>query len=215
MDHSHTAAHLGREGRALLQSYQETGEVEYLDESINIARQALQNARLPERAIYLNDLGSRLRERFDVCRRIGDISEAIELVEESSQTIGNPSQKAIVLNNLATFLGDRFELSQDANDLERAVAAASHGLELAASDTAFQAECKNTLGLVYGYRYTKTRNEGDLEAGTRMAQEAVEMSNPEDGNLAMFLGNLGICYERWFERLGHPDDINKAVHCAQ
>ncbi|OJI95878.1 hypothetical protein ASPVEDRAFT_180954 [Aspergillus versicolor CBS 583.65] len=215
MDHSPTAAHLGREGRALLESYRETGEVEYLDESINVARQALANARLHERAIYLNDLGSRLRERYEACRRIGYISEAIELVEESSQTIGNPSQQAIVLNNLATFLGDRFEWSQDANDLERAVAAAIHGLELAASDTAFQAECKNTLGLIYGYRYTKTRNAEDLEAATRMAQEAVEMTDPEDENLTMFLGNLGICYERWFERLGRPDDINKAVHCAQ
>ncbi|KAL3479823.1 CHAT domain-containing protein [Aspergillus californicus] len=215
MDHSPIAAHLGREGHALLRRYQETGEVDHLDESINLARQALASARLHERAIYLNDLGSRLRERFEACRRIGDISEAIELVEESSQTIGDPSQQVIVLNNLATFLGDRFECSQDANDLERAVAAASHGLELGTSGAAFQAECKNTLGLIYGYRYTKTGNADDLEAATRLAQEAVEMTDPDDENLAIFLGYLGICYERWFERRGHPDDIHRAVHCAQ
>ncbi|KAL4783420.1 CHAT domain-containing protein [Aspergillus varians] len=214
-NNSPLAAHLGREGRALLLEYHETGDRDYLEGSISIARQALENALPHERAIYLNDLGYRLRERFEACRNIDDISEAIQLVEQSSRTISNRSLQAIVLNNLATFLSDRFEWSQDTDDLERGITAANHALELSSSNVGFQAECKNTLCLIYGYRYTKFGNVEDLETATRMAQQAVDMTAQDDENLAMFMANLGICHERRFERLGNPTDIEKAVDYAR
>ncbi|KAL4900238.1 CHAT domain-containing protein [Aspergillus multicolor] len=215
MDRSPLAAQLGYEGRALLQAYRQTGEKDYLNESISLARQALENALPLERAIYLNDLGNRLRERFGACRNLNDISEAIELVELSSQTISDCSLRAIVLNNLGTFLSDRFEWSQDPGDLERGIRAANHALDLSSADVSFQAQCKNTLCLLYGYCYTKSGNVEDLETATRMAHEAVEMTNENDESLAMFMGNLGICYERRFERLGYSADIDKAIYYAR
>ncbi|KAJ0413547.1 CHAT domain-containing protein [Aspergillus carlsbadensis] len=215
MDRSPLTAQLGYEGRALLQAYRQTGEKDYLNESISLARQALENALPLERAIYLNDLGSRLRERFGACRNPNDISEAIELVERSSQTISDCSLRAIVLNNLGTFLSDQFEWSQDPGDLERGIRAANHALDLSSADVSFQAQCKNTLCLLYGYCYTKSGNLEDLETATRMAHEAVEMTNENDESLAMFMGNLGICYERRFKRLGYSADIDKAIYYAR
>ncbi|KAL4945910.1 hypothetical protein BDV06DRAFT_174016 [Aspergillus oleicola] len=215
MDGSSLAAQLGREGRALLNEYHQTGERHYLDVSVSLARQALENALPLEQPIYLNDLGSRLRERFGACRNVNDISEAIELVERSSQTISEGSLRAIVLNNLATFLSDRFEWSQDTDDLERGISAASHALDLSSSSVGFQAECKNTLCLIYGYRYAKIGEVEDLETAMRMAHEAVAMINQDDANLPMFIGNLGVCYERRFERLGYMSDIEKAVDYAR
>ncbi|KAL4800791.1 CHAT domain-containing protein [Aspergillus venezuelensis] len=215
MDRSLLAAQLGYEGRALLQAYRQTGEKDYLNESISLARQALENALPLERAIYLNDLGYRLRERFEACRNLNDISEAIELIELSSQTISDCSLQAIVLNNLGTFLSDRFEWSQGPGDLERGIRAANHALDLSSADVSFQAQCKNTLCLLYGYCYTKSGNVEDLETATRMAHEAVEMTNENDESLAMIMGNLGICYERRFERLRYSADIDKAIFYAR
>ncbi|KAL3465419.1 CHAT domain-containing protein [Aspergillus heterothallicus] len=215
-DNSPLAALLGREGRALMREYRMTGDTDYLSNSIDIARQALENSYTNEQAIYQNDLSSRLRERYEACGNTVDISEAIELAEQSSQTINDPSLRAVVLNNLATFLSDRFELSQDVDDLERGITAANHALILLSeSSTSFKAVCRNTLSIIYGYRYTKFGNIEDLETATRMAQYAVDMTAHDDENLAMFQGNLGICYERRFERLGHPPDLEKAVNYAR
>jgi tetratricopeptide (TPR) repeat protein len=195
--------------------YQITGNSDYLSYSIDVARQALDNSYPHERAIYQNDLSYRLRERFEACGNRMDISEAIQLAEQSSQTINDSSSRSIVLNNLATFLGDRFELSQDADDLERGITAANHALSLSSSNVGFKAECSNTLSILYGYRYTKFEKIEDLETATLMAQHAVDLTAHDDENIAMFRGNLGICYERRFERLGHPPDIEKAISYAR
>ncbi|RJE26206.1 hypothetical protein PHISCL_01454 [Aspergillus sclerotialis] len=212
---SSLAAHLGREGRVSLQQYYETGEEFYLDNSINLARQALEISLPPERGIYLNDLGCRLKERFDAHREIRDISEALQVTEHSSQVISDPSQRAVVLNNLATYFSVRFELSQNTDDLERGILAADQALDLSSSSVGFQAKCKNTLCLLYGDRFWKLGILDDLENAARMAQEAVDVADRDDPDRAMFMGHLGVCYERRFERLGDPADINKAIDCAR
>ncbi|KAL5342735.1 CHAT domain-containing protein [Aspergillus crustosus] len=191
------AAHLGHEGRALLNEYQHTGDIDILDASINAARQALQYALPHERFLYLNDLGYRLRERFEACREIDDISEAISLVGQSAEAIGDSDLRAKVLNNLATFLSDRFELKQDEDDLERGILAARHALGLSSLNVGFQAEYRNTLSPLW------------------LSIWALEGTEQGDENLPMFMGNLGVCYERRYERLGYLVDINAAVDYAR
>jgi hypothetical protein len=103
MNGSRVAAQLGLQGRALLEDYHQTGKTDYLDASIGHARQALEISLPHERFIYLNNLGNRLRERFEAYRNVEDISEAIDLVKLSLQTVSERSLHVKVLNNWLLF----------------------------------------------------------------------------------------------------------------
>ncbi|KAE8370628.1 CHAT domain-containing protein [Aspergillus caelatus] len=205
---------LASQGRNLLQEYYEGGDPACLDESIDCARQALDNSTLPERAIYLNDLGCRLRERYDATEEIHDISEAIDLLEDASQAIHDRTKRVLILNNLATFLGDRFEIREDVRDLERAIAVGQDALSASSSSQGLQAMCLNTLSLVHGYRYRKLASLDDLQTATQMGQRALDLTPAGHPDRMMYLGNLGVCYERQFDRLQRPADIERAIDCA-
>ncbi|KAE8168526.1 CHAT domain-containing protein [Aspergillus tamarii] len=206
---------LAGQGRSLLQEYYESGDLACLDESIDCARQALDNSTVPERAIYLNDLGCRLRERFDATQEIQDISEAIGLLDDASQTIHDRTKRILILNNLATFLGDRFEIREDVRDLERALAVGQDALSAGSSSQGLQAMCLNTLSLIHGYRYRKLGFLDDLQAATQNGERALDLTPAGHPDRLMYLGNVGVCYERQFDRLQRPVDIERAVDCAR
>ncbi|KAE8381173.1 CHAT domain-containing protein [Aspergillus bertholletiae] len=213
-DNSSLAFLLSRRGRESLLQYRESGDPAHLDESIDFARQALHASLPAERATYLNSLGCRLRERFEALGKIQDISEAIQVTEDASLAIHDPTEQMLVLANLATYLGDRFESREDMGDLERAIMAGQDALRISSSDQGSQAICLTTLSILHGYRFSKLGALDDLETATRMGEQAVELISPNHPDRAMYLNDLSACYERRFERLGDPTDIDKAINCS-
>jgi len=109
----------------LLGQYQRTGEVDQLNNAIDVMRQALaQTAEDDARApIFLSNLANALFLRFQLTGKTADLDEAIDLIQRALAALPDEDpNRAAYLSESAAMLHARFRQSGQRDDLERALA---------------------------------------------------------------------------------------------
>ncbi|PGH26499.1 hypothetical protein AJ80_01813 [Polytolypa hystricis UAMH7299] len=208
---------LNGEGEVLRLMFDKTGEAEYLDRAVDAAREVLMaiSPSHPQRAIYLNQLGSRLRSRFDRCETLDALTEATNLFEEAVNSSQDHSYKFMYLNNLSLCLSDWFDITSEVCYLERAIRSARDALETVSTDCAHRAPCLDLLSSHVFSRFETTDTLEDLEEAIQLSRSALDTLTDGRSDCGMYLNNLAEKLLRRSERLQSREDLEEAVRIGR
>lgn len=190
---SQEATRLDRLGAELMQMYRETGNIEHLHESVQLARQAVDLCSDSERAAYLSELSKRLRERFEREGKVQDLSESLQLAQNSMIASRMISRR--IIDDVSESPDDR---------------SAEGSRSLAASSTFSpidepQTSCPNSPGSYRGYPFSRLEDLGNLDQTIKVGHQPLELDNDGRQGWITYLNNLGIRYQKSFE------DLEKAL----
>jgi len=189
-----------------------------LEEAINTTRQAvdLTLSDHPNLAMYVNNLSSRLKSRFERTGEMKDVEEAINTARQAVDlTPSNHPDLAMYSNNLGSSLGRRFERSGDSKDLEMAIDTARQAVQSTPPDHPNLAMYLNNLGSSLRRRFERSGESKDLEEAIDTAHQAVDLTPPDHPKLAARLNNLGSYLSSRFERSGEIQDLENATNIAR
>jgi CHAT domain-containing protein/tetratricopeptide (TPR) repeat protein len=116
--------------------YQNTGEVENLDDCVKFSELSIAFPRLGKqrKAFALNNHGLILRLRYQRTKAFEDLDRAVEAFEEALICDTQPFFHANVLNNLILVRLDRYDRSGDPNEISMAVKHGEEALERMGND---------------------------------------------------------------------------------
>jgi tetratricopeptide (TPR) repeat protein len=211
------ANQLNNLGSHLGMRYTERGAINDLEESIQLARQALAIlAGHPNRGLYLNNLAVGLGDRYKHLAESADLEEAIRLGREVvSMTPPNSPHFSEYLNNLGAWLFKRHEQTGSVVDLEEAIPFSRKAVETAQNQT-IRVIALSTLSTVVGGRFSRFGKTADLEEAIRVAQESVIMATECNHPLrATMLYTLADRLGDRYWRSGAIADLDEAIRAAQ
>ncbi|KAH6874579.1 CHAT domain-containing protein [Thelonectria olida] len=144
--------------------HERTGEMADLEEAID---------NHPNRAAYLNNLGTKLESRYERTGEMADLEEAISIARQAvDSTPDNHPDRAGWLNSLGTFLGRRYGRAGEMADLEEAISIARQVVDSTPDNHPDRAGCLNNLGVFLGRRYERTGEIAALEEASSALQDA-------------------------------------------
>ncbi|KAF6793794.1 TPR domain-containing protein [Colletotrichum sojae] len=203
-----------------------------LEEAITITREAIEATPQdhPDRAKWLNNLGSYLGDRFDRTGAMADLEEAITITRysrtgamadlEEAATIAREAveatpkddpDRAARLNNLGSHLGDRYSRIGAMADLEESITITREAVEATPKDHPDRTGRLNNLGIRLSSRYSRTGAMADLEESITITREAVETTPKDHPNRATLLNNLGNRLGSRYSRTGAITDLEEAI----
>ncbi|KAH9227461.1 hypothetical protein K456DRAFT_1848463 [Colletotrichum gloeosporioides 23] len=180
-DHRERSNRLNNLGHVLYSTYVYTDMRQYLEEAIDLAKDAIDalTATLPP------DHPSRLDRRFNLAVRLGarysltasddDINGAIRTSQEVLSLTQQGSldlDRATFLRNLTFRFGEKFLFSNSLDDLNLAIDAAREALEIIPRDVPERLSVLSNLGALLGKRYSQTLDAGELDEAIGFAREA-------------------------------------------
>ncbi|KAK1993567.1 hypothetical protein LX36DRAFT_729603 [Colletotrichum falcatum] len=200
------------------------------DEVITIAREALKATPddYPHQAILLNNLGTRLSNRYSRTGSIEDLEESITIIREALKaTPDDHPDRARPLNNLGLQLGDRYSRTGAMADLEESITITREALKATPDDDLDRAISLNNLGVRLGDRYSRTDRAGrlnslgnrlgnrywrtgsteDLEESITITREAVNATPEDHPHRAILLNSLGNRLGNRYWRTGSTEDL--------
>ena len=162
---------------------------------------------------HLNDRGARLAKNYEQTGSLKDLNEAIRIMEQIIDMVGEYIMPYI-LSNLGAMLGRRFQQTGSMDDLNKAVNVSDMAVEATPQDHPDRASCLNNLGNWLGRRFQRTGSMDDLNKAVNVSDMAVEATPQDHPDRAGYLNNLGNWLGTRFERTGSMDDLNKAVNIS-
>ncbi|KAM5345797.1 hypothetical protein ACJ41O_011658 [Fusarium nematophilum] len=168
----------------------------------------------PHRPPLLNNLGTRLSERFQRTASMNDLNRAIEVAEIAiaGMTKGNP-HRPIALGNLGCHLGARFELVGSLKDLEDGVKATDEARKTIPLDHSSRWKILTTLGNQLSRLFERTGRLDDIDRAVDACEEALqalpEGSKPHDR--VACLVTLGTSLNRRYQKGDAIDDLDRAI----
>ncbi|KAK1856144.1 TPR domain containing protein [Colletotrichum chrysophilum] len=202
-------------GHWLGDSYSKTGDVDKLDEAIQITREAIlyTPSNDPGWVDYRNSLAVWLVERHHRKGVLADLDEAIQLARENVDA-SHGGERVEELSNLASWLRGRFEIEGALSNLEEAVLLAQRAVEATPLESKNRYKNSMTLAGILKARYIRLRNSEDLDEAIRLARNAVETIPSVHRDWAACAHNLaGDLHDR-FQRTISLDDLNEASKFA-
>ncbi|QRV96044.1 CHAT domain protein [Ceratobasidium sp. AG-Ba] len=196
------------------------GDVELLELSITLARQAMAlNKRLQYPLFDLfKTLGSLLDLRFEVRGAIGDIDEAIEISKQALEVIpkdnslleGHPDQLGY-LNDLGNAWYRRFERLGELVDIDQAIGYQSRAVKLTPDGDTQRPGRLINLGNSWQRRFERLGETGDINQAIECMSQALELFAEGDSQKPICFSNLGNSFLLRFKRFGETVDIGQAI----
>ncbi|KAJ0273824.1 hypothetical protein COL940_009668 [Colletotrichum noveboracense] len=192
-DHRERSNRLNNLGHVLYSTYVYTDMRQYLEEAIDLAKDAIDalTATLPpdhpsrldrrfnlaqgslELPTRLNLLGSLLEDRYKTNLDRKDLDKAIEIALKGRDASPDDSlDRATFLRNLTFRFGEKFLFSNSLDDLNLAIDAAREALEIIPRDVPERLSVLSNLGALLGKRYSQTLDAGELDEAIGFAREA-------------------------------------------
>ncbi|KAH8745639.1 CHAT domain-containing protein [Hyaloscypha finlandica] len=198
----------------LVTRYEQTGNIEYLQEAISLAAVALGETSdgQPNRACRSNNLANLLARRFDWFGAMDDLALAISLSEEAVRLspLTHPS-RASRLNSLGNCLVRRYERTGDMKDLELAIHRAAEVARIALPRDPNFAAYLSSLGNLLAWKFKVTGNSKYICEAIFWAQQSIAITPADSLNRANRRSNLGSLLKWKFEQSGNVEDIKQAV----
>ncbi|TFK32759.1 CHAT domain-containing protein [Crucibulum laeve] len=193
----------------------QSGDRNYVDESILLSRQCLNLAPSPSpsRFIPLNHLATNLLERFTMSGEQKDLDEAIIFGQEAI-TLVLPSHphRVEALTHLSSALRARFEALGQYADLEDATAYLREVLNLTPGPThRLYAITLHNLSNALTRRFQHSNNIEDLEEAIDLRREALTCSSGSPAERPDALSHLAHTLHIRFQRLGNRDNLDEAI----
>ncbi|TGO15144.1 hypothetical protein BPAE_0591g00040 [Botrytis paeoniae] len=184
-----------------------------LKEAIRIIQEAVDTTPKdhPDLAMYLNNLGNRLNDRYSRTGAIYDLEEAIRIGREAVNATPKDHLNLLrYLNNLGNRLGNRYSRIGVMNDLNEAIRIIREVIEATPKDHPNFAIYLNNLGYRLGDRYLRIGAMDDLEEAIQIGREVIEATPKDHPNFAIYLNNLGKGLSDRYSRTGAIDDLKNA-----
>ncbi|KAG1762363.1 CHAT domain-containing protein [Suillus occidentalis] len=217
-DNNHRPKALDRLAWALLTRFNQTGNIDDLDECIKCGREAksLCPEDHSERDSYLNNLASSLRSRFNHQGNFNDLTEAITLYEEALRLcpVGHKSRD-FSLNNLATVLLIRYNQHSDIDDVTRAISLLSEALTLRLPWNTNHDHTLNNLAGALQTRYDSLHVREDLDKAIDLYWDSIRLMRLDDPERHKYLHNLSSALCSRFMQTQENGDIEVAIQLCQ
>ncbi|KAJ7842002.1 CHAT domain-containing protein [Mycena olivaceomarginata] len=186
-------------GDIFLQSYEQSGTVDYLNQAVCAYNDAVRDD--PRHVVYLADLGASLLCRFERLGDLSDINKSVLMFDDAVQLTpdGHP-HKPGWLNNLGDLLFRRFKRLGDLSDINKSVLMFDNA-----------PGWLNNLGSLLFRRFERLGDLSDINKSVLMNEDAVQLTPDGHPHKPFLLNNLGNSLLGRFERLGDLSDINKSV----
>ncbi|RPB18035.1 hypothetical protein L211DRAFT_748680, partial [Terfezia boudieri ATCC MYA-4762] len=194
--------------------YERTGNLQDLETAIARSEAAVEGTPEdhPDRAKWLNNLGSYFNHRYQRTGNLQDLEVAIARADAAIEATpeDHPNQGTL-LCNLGSHLSCRYQRTGNLQDLEAAIAQSEAAAKAIPEDHPSQAILLNNLGNLFNCRYQRTGNLQDLEAAIVRVEASIKATPEDHPNQAGILGNLGSSLYRRYERTRNLQDLEAAI----
>lgn len=204
----------------LLERFDQTGEIGYLDMAIDMLRDAAVLRSDDDRQVarLMCDVGGHLRVRFE---RGGDTADLEEAVEIGRQTVaatgpGHPDHSGM-LSQLGTSLMTRgnYDQTRSVSDLDEAITCFRRAVAEAPSAGPFRAMYLSNLSSALQSRFAESGDLASLDEAIDANRRALTILPPGDPRLAAMRANFCHALLTRFGRRGEEADLDQAIEHAR
>ena len=198
----------------LVVMFKRGGGTGYIDEAINLCREALE--RCPpghrKRSVSLAWLALRLGDRYGRLGETGDLEEAIILDREALKLRPRGhSDRSMSLSNLAHHLCTRYNLLGAMEDLDEAIALDREALNLRPQGHPDRSLSLNNLAICLSTRYKQLGEMEDLDEAIALNREALHLLPQGHHIRSTSLSNLAHHLSNRYNLLGAMEDLDEAI----
>ena len=197
-----------------LSSKSEQGGSKYIDEAINLDRQALELCPPDhhQRPISLMWLAIHLSHRYNQLGVMADLDEAIDLDRDalSLHLHGHP-HRLMSLNNLANRLSARYRQLGALQDLDEAIVLDQEALTLCPQGHPHRSMSLNKLAVRFYTRYNQHGGIQDLDEAIVLDQEALDLRPQGHPHRLLSLNYLANCLSARYNQHGAMHDLDEAI----
>ncbi|KAI1370096.1 CHAT domain-containing protein [Hypoxylon crocopeplum] len=196
-----------------------TGLPHDLNRAIKAGDNVIENMRQdhPQRHVYLNDIGCRLAERFQLSAglQLEDFNRAVDMLNTAiDATPDDDPHRATYFNNLGGLFGTWCSRGGTIDDLNRAIDMANVAIDDTSRSPTVRASYFSNLSALLRRRSHMTGSTEDLDRAVELAEMAVAVTPECHPNKAIVLSILGNAFERRFRRAGSIGDLDSSVDAA-
>ncbi|KAL6802264.1 CHAT domain-containing protein [Trichoderma sp. SZMC 28012] len=199
VDQSHNLARILRERFAII------GIMSDIDESILLARDALESGSRACRSKLLGSLSDSLIARYDRTKEIEELNEAIALCREALEIPAHINHRFIQLHRISTALKKRFEHSEETADLTEAILMSREALDFGCrggSRGPMQlAEFGHDLASLLYEKFCQTGAKEVLNDAINIGMDALNAMPQRHPSRAVHLCNLGLYLTQRFNQV--------------
>ncbi|KAJ7474981.1 TPR-like protein [Mycena latifolia] len=197
-------------GDICLQSYNNTGTVDGLNQAVGVYTDAVRDD--PMSPMYLSDLGIALRQRFERLGHAVDINQGIERCEAAVRmTLEGDPDITSRWNSLGNCLLSRFERLGDLMDLNKSVSMFKTAVSLTPEGHLAKPSMLNNLAISLSRRFERLGDLIDLNESVSTFTAAVRLTPEGHPDMPSRLTNLGNSLNNRFKRLDDLTDLNESV----
>lgn len=212
LDHNNPAHSLFASvyGRRLYARFKRTGNIEALNQVIDLGRQQLGSSGDSQ---WLSRMSSCLGSRYQYTNNLSDLDEAIDHARQALTVETSPGSYALKIRlHISDLLGHRFAHNGSKEDLQASIQAAEEAADLASQGGSREvAKIQAGIGNSLLHRYERT---GDLEVLKRAiacSEKGISLDREGDGNMATHKINLSTMRLRYFERTHDVSSLEEAI----
>ncbi|MEZ0116014.1 tetratricopeptide (TPR) repeat protein [Catenulispora sp. EB89] len=188
-----------------------------LDLAIRLLRKAVEpDFGHPDWPLWLSDLCSALRMRFERTGDVADIDAAIVAGRQAvAATVIEHPDRAGLLTDLGRAQLARFDSLNTMSDLDDAVDASLAAAECTPVEDAKRPGRMNSLSVVLQTRFEWTGDVADIDMALSAAREAVVGASGEGPSRAGYLSTLGLALHRRYICFRDVADLSSAITATQ
>ncbi|PMD63284.1 uncharacterized protein K444DRAFT_661309 [Hyaloscypha bicolor E] len=198
--------------------YSRVGDMGDLDEAIRFAWQAvdLTPNNHPDRVKYLDNLGSRLGDRYIRTEAISELEESIQIARRVvKSTPKDHPDLPRYLGTLSARLDDKHIRTGATLDLEEAIQLSKQIIGATSDDHPNRTMYLSNLGNQLNNKYSRTKSMSDLDEAIRVTRQAVDSIPKDRIERAAVLRNLSVQLGDRFESTSSLNDIEEAIQVAR
>ncbi|PSR79225.1 hypothetical protein PHLCEN_2v7083 [Hermanssonia centrifuga] len=163
-------------------------------------------------ALTLSDLADAYIRRFELCRRVEDVDQAIKCYSEASALCPGNSG---MLNNVGFAFSARFKHSGRPEDIGKAIKYYEGALALCHADDPHHFNILRTLTSSFSTRYTLLHQPLDLDEAITYGRKASQILSAHDPRRVVPLVEFSRFLVERFHQISRIEDINEAVLCCR
>lgn len=224
---SEYATYLNNWGLRLGDRYLLTGSMTDLEEAIAITQQAItahseypaqDNLQDISLALFHNNLGHRLGDRFGRTGTMSNLEDAISHAHKASEITSDTFPiKAQFLNNLAIRLGDKYNRTRRLDNLDIAIETARRADQITPKRDPLRVRgmILSNLGALRGVKYQNTHEILELEEAIKALRGALDITTTAGVSWALRTNNLALrLMDRYIENR-NMIDLEEAIRLAR
>ena len=194
--------------------YEETGQIEYLNQAIATFEHFIGNTRLHPLHISVLHTGyaNVLLFRFDIFDDIQDVFQALAIQKKALEACEPRSQRWVTTNAmLANSLLRLAKREKKAVFLDEGIFYATEALAYIDPSNPHWFNCNNNLGLAYSFRFEVSNHITDITTAIHYYHTALQAQAISPQNTGLVWNNISVAYRTKFETWGDISDIDAAI----